>query len=104
MPPSLARVFTILRNPYDVAASAYLYWGFPFFDVLTKLDWMAEVICHPHSSIKFAVSYNRLVSAQQAEVECLCQNLNLAFSPAIMGAIEKQHVPGAKKLLERCGI
>jgi hypothetical protein len=62
-----------------------------------QLDWMAEVICHPHSTIKFAVSYDRLVSAQQPEVECLCQNLNLAFSPAMMRAIEKQHVPGAKK-------
>ncbi|OLP56956.1 hypothetical protein BJF92_20790 [Rhizobium rhizosphaerae] len=84
--------FTILRNPMDVAVSARLYWGFDSEEIVQQLAQMAELIIHPHSSVRFAVNYHDFARDPATQVPKLCEQLGIDYQPQMLDAFKIKHV------------
>ncbi|WP_170866002.1 sulfotransferase [Rhizobium sp. NFR03] len=87
-----SRMFTILRNPVDVAVSARLYWGFDSEEIVQQLAQMAELIIHPYASVSFAVNYHDFASEPAVQVPKLCEQLGIDYQPQMLDAFKVRHV------------
>jgi len=87
------KYLTILRNPIDVAVSAYLYWGFSIPEIVAQLGEIADIITHPDSLVEHAVVYDEIMANPKKAINGLCKYLNIAFKRSMLGALYEDHVP-----------
>jgi len=83
---------TVLRHPYDVALSAQAYWGHPIERIWRHIVRMAQVIDHPDSPIRFAVSHARMSQEPEPEIARLLDHVGLSHDPACFAAATKVYV------------
>ena len=83
---------TVLRHPYDVALSAQAYWGHPIERIWRHVVRMAQVIDHPDSPIRFAVSHARMSQEPEPEIARLLDHVGLSHDPACFAAATKVYV------------
>lgn len=87
------KYLTILRNPIDVAVSAHLYWGFNIADIVAQLAELTKIITHPDSLVRYAVSYDRIMSSPKRTIMDLCKYLGIPFKKSMLVAMYEDHVP-----------
>lgn len=86
-----ARYFTVLRHPCDVAISARKHWGYDEASIWWSLAFMAALLTHPDSLVKYAVVYEDLVADKRRVTEELFAFLELPFFPEVLEAFNQAH-------------
>lgn len=87
------KFITILRNPIDAAISSHLYWNFPINDIVSQIGEMAEIINHPDSLVKYAISYKELIKKPKYSISKMCKYLNIGFKMSMLEPLKYQHAP-----------
>jgi len=95
-----AQYLTTLRHPCDVILSAKSYWGYDEADLWKSLGFMAYLLTHPASPVKYAVHFESLFQTREKTVRELFAFLKVPFYDEVLDAFSVVYVPstGGEKL------
>ena len=88
-----AKYFTILRHPCDVVLSAKSYWGYDETALWQSLAFMAYLINHPESPVKYAIHFEELCQDNEKVIRDLFTFLDIPFQKQVINAFSTIHVP-----------
>jgi hypothetical protein len=92
-----ARLFTILRHPFDVVLSAKSYWGYDEATIWWNYAFMSYLLSHPLSPIKHAISYEEMVLSPEVTIKALFEFLDVPFHAKVMKAFNTVHAPSKSR-------
>ncbi|MCP5419910.1 MAG: hypothetical protein H6970_07160 [Gammaproteobacteria bacterium] len=88
-----AKYFTLLRHPCDVVLSAQSYWGHDEGGLWWALGFIAYLLTHPASPVRYAIHFDELTESKQDVLQRLFAYLQVPFDAESLGAFDTIHAP-----------
>jgi hypothetical protein len=91
------RFFTVLRHPCDVVMSFKKRFDADEHTSWAVMGFLAHIIGHPKSLVRYAVSYDRLITDSEATVRSLLSFLEIPYDSRMMDAFNTVHTRSAHR-------
>jgi hypothetical protein len=86
-----AKCFTVLRHPWDIVLSYKHRFDMDEQTCWAVLGFLAHIIEHPKSMVRYAVSYEALVTDSDATLRSLLSFLGVPYHPDMREAFDTVH-------------
>jgi hypothetical protein len=92
-----ARVFTVLRDPSEVAASSVARWGGTTATMLGRMRSVYNLLLAPQSKLQMVMDFNDFTNSPEKAVEKLLAFAGAAYDKRCLRPFEAEHAPNDKQ-------